>query len=56
MPIVSVSSFPPCSMCDPKCFAFHEGLCRILIDTNFNGKDCPFRKTNEQVEQERKDV
>lgn len=34
----------------PGCFACTNGSCRILKDTNFGDKACPFYKTQEQAE------
>ena len=37
------------------CFAKQRnGICKALRDTYFNGRDCPFYKSKEQVEKEEK--
>ena len=40
---------PYCNKGD--CFACKEGKCDALVDNSF-AKECPFYKTNEQVEKE----
>lgn len=35
-----------------KCFAFETGECRILRDTKFGGKPCPFYKTKRKRDAE----
>lgn len=47
---------PACVSQHPDCFAYSNGHCAILSNTNFNGKDCPFHKTREQcaVENQRR--
>lgn len=42
---------PECSA-HHDCFANHDGVCCCLSDNNFNGKDCPFYKTEETVRRE----
>lgn len=42
---------PVCNVTE--CFGHAEGHCVVLVDNNFNGKRCPFRKTKEQVEAEK---
>lgn len=43
-----------CPVCNvTECFGYAEGHCVILVDNNFNGKSCPFFKTQEQVEGEK---
>ncbi len=43
-----------CPVCNvTECFGNIEGHCFILVDNNFNGKRCPFFKTQEQVEAEK---
>lgn len=42
---------PECRAHDD-CFANHDGVCCCLSDNNFNGKDCPFYKTEETVRRE----
>lgn len=37
---------PPCSRTD--CFACENKSCRILNDSNFGERKCPFFKTNEK--------
>ena len=32
------------------CFAYNEGRCRCLNDTDFKGKPCPFYDTRETVD------
>lgn len=35
-----------------ECFANHRQLCECLRNTDFNGRQCPFFKTQEQVNKE----
>lgn len=43
-----------CPVCNvTECFGHDEGRCVVLVDNNFNGRPCPFRKTKEQVEAEK---
>lgn len=35
------------------CFSYVKGVCRILKDTDFGEKDCPFYKTKEQFQADR---
>ena len=39
-----------------QCAGNKDGFCRVLRSTDFEGKGCPFFKTAEQNEQERKAV
>ena len=40
--------------CDKKsCFACEDFSCRILTTNDFGKKECPFYKTNQQVEEEK---
>lgn len=44
-------------LCDQKrtdCFACMSGRCKLLTDTNFGARICPFYKTTEQCRTERK--
>lgn len=34
------------------CFAHCNGICLILYDTYFHGKDCPFYKTPDKIKEE----
>ena len=36
------------------CFANERGYCMVLNDTNFQGKDCPLRKTPAQAQEGRR--
>lgn len=45
-------NFPPC--CNNRCFANEFSKCRILTDTNFNGRNCPFFKTTARLNAEEK--
>ena len=36
------------------CFANRNGLCTVLTDTDFQGKDCPFHKTSAQAQEGRR--
>ena len=40
---------PPCWQFKKACLAFAEGRCKILHDTNFGKKPCPFYKTKAMV-------
>lgn len=42
--------FPHCE--ENRCFAFIDWHCTILTDSDFNGRKCPFYKTNAQVKEE----
>lgn len=46
---------PNCTHPRDDCFANKNGLCRILEDSDFGGKVCPFFKTREQGDAERHD-
>lgn len=39
---------PECKDCKQDCFAYLSGKCRVLNNTDFNGKQCPFYKTKAQ--------
>ena len=43
----------PCPFEHTDCFSNRGGLCRLLNNTDFNKKDCPFYATNEQVQESR---
>ena len=45
-----------CPMPAMRCFALNDGKCTCLSDTRFGAKMCPFFKTNEQNEKEKKAV
>lgn len=38
---------PKCRRCD--CFANSDGVCIALTSSKFNGKACPFFKTDQQI-------
>lgn len=42
-----------CEECE--CFAYAKsvGECKVLSDTNFEGRKCPFFKTQKQLDEER---
>ena len=42
-----IESYPNCPN-QPGCRSSKNGTCRILKDTNFKGKPCPFYKTATQ--------
>lgn len=44
-------SFPRCNH-KPGCFAYKDGICRILKDTDFGDRACPFFKTQEQADED----
>lgn len=35
------------------CFGCKDGKCDVLMKNNFGGRDCPFFKTEEQVQTEK---
>ena len=37
-----------------ECFANQNGLCKILISTDFKGKKCPFYKNRQKYKEELK--
>lgn len=37
-----------------KCFACESGSCRLLTNSRFTGKPCPFYKTKRKLNTERK--
>lgn len=39
-----------------ECFANKNGYCTILVNNNFLGRACPFRKTEEQLVKEQKET
>ncbi len=39
---------------EKECFACKNGYCAILVNNDFSGRACPFRKTEEQLVEERK--
>ncbi len=47
---MNIEEFPVCDRSD--CFGCEEGHCIVLINNNFGERNCPFFKTNEQVEKE----
>ena len=48
------SELKPCMSGHTDCFAYRDGLCICLCDTDFHGKDCSFYATTAQVEENRK--
>jgi hypothetical protein len=46
------SKYTECYQRRKDCFAYALGDCRILIDTDFGWKKCPFYKTREQAEED----
>ena len=44
----------PCSFNHENCNFFSRGACRLLLDTDFHGKDCHFFATKEQVRENRR--
>jgi len=50
--IVMAAIYAACS--ETECFAYKNGLCAVLVNNNFSGRTCPFRKTEEQLVEERK--
>lgn len=47
-------NYQKCPSCNRKeCFACEEGHCVVLIDNDFDYRECPFYKTKEQVAEER---
>ncbi len=48
---MNVKGFVPCTM-HPNCFAYQNGGCSILKNTNFR-KGCPFFKTQAQFDEDR---
>ena len=43
----------PCTHNHEDCYAIQSGMCRLLKDTKFHGRDCPFYATKEQVNENR---
>ncbi|MCM1275502.1 MAG: hypothetical protein NC299_09060 [Lachnospiraceae bacterium] len=41
----------PCT--EIECFAYKNGYCAILVNTDFSSRVCPFRKTEKQLNKER---
>ena len=35
------------------CFGNMSGKCRVLVDNDFGGRDCPFYKARDQLDEER---
>lgn len=48
------SVYPPCKDKRGNCFSLVNGKCRILDDTEFEKRNCPFYKTKEQYKKELK--
>lgn len=46
--------FPDCRK--RKCFGYSEGKCTILSDNNFGKRECPFFKTQSQIDRENEAV
>ena len=44
----------PCAFYHSDCNFYSRGICRLLEDMDFHGKDCSFFATKEQVKQRRK--
>ncbi len=44
---MKISLFPKCE--NNRCFAYCFGQCKILTDSNFGGKPCPFYKSKERA-------
>ena len=44
----------PCCHKQKDCYAIQNGMCRLLKDTKFHGKDCPFYATKEQTKEDRR--
>ena len=43
-------------MMEEKCFAYNKGKCNVLKVKKCEGEGCPFFKTREQLEEDRKKV
>ena len=39
----------PCAFNHPDCYSYSHGICRLLGDMDFHGKDCSFYATKDQV-------
>ena len=48
------NEFKPCAFNHSSCFACRKGMCRLLADMDFHGKDCTFYATKQQVNEQRK--
>lgn len=46
------AKYTECEQRKKDCFAYQLGECRILVDTDFGRRNCPFYKTREQAEEE----
>lgn len=46
----------PCAFNHPDCYSCSHGICRLLGDMEFHGKDCSFYATKEQVREGRQKV
>lgn len=44
--------YPKCIHQHSDCFANVEGFCKVLTDTSFGLRDCPFYKSREQCDTE----
>lgn len=43
----------PCTHANKDCFAVQKGMCRLLKDTNFRNKLCPFYASKAQAKEQR---
>lgn len=46
----------PCAFNHPDCYSCSHGVCRLLGNMDFHGKDCSFYATKEQVREGRQKV
>ena len=46
----------PCAFNHPDCHSCSHGICRLLGDMDFHGKDCSFYATKDQVREGRQKV
>ena len=46
----------PCAFNHSDCYFYGHGICRLLGDMDFRGKDCSFYATKEQVREGRQKV
>ena len=44
----------PCAFNHTDCYSYSRGICRLLGDMDFHGKDCSFYATKEKVQEGRK--